>query len=418
MKQKNNQLLLIISGITLFFLLVIQVYWLVKAAQIKESLFNEKANLVLSRTTEVLAEDQQMCGSIGQCVDRENTTELTSKLENRDVRKIDSILNHFMDLYHIRLKYSFKIVSKAGLPNFANTNYAGTVYSMPIEAMAIKKGIDIKLAFPNKREFILAEMGLPFVSSIILIIVIIIIFWRTNLALIRERKIAFNTKELVNNLAHEFKTPLTNIALAAKMIKKDNSLNEVSKVKNYATLVLEENKKLDTKIESLLHLNALEKNEISLDLKNENFHEIISIAVGNMQIQLDHHNTKLNFNLNAQNCFVFIDKEQMVQVISNLIDNAIKYTESKSEITLSTKNNNQYFTFEIADNGIGLNKEYQNKVFEKYYRVPNNNVHNVKGFGLGLTYVKKIVEMHHGNISLYSEPANGTTFKLNLPYAK
>jgi two-component system phosphate regulon sensor histidine kinase PhoR len=416
MRIKQNSLYLIFSGIALLLLLVIQVFWLLRAAQIKEDLFNEKAHLVLSRTSETLKADQQTCGSIGQCLENENEAELTSKLAIKDVKKIDSLLHHFMNLYHIQLSYSFKIINKNNYPDYAHNNAPGAAYSIPIEAEAIKKGIDIKLVFPEKKEFILAEMGLPFISSILLMLCIIVIFWRTNIALFKERKIAANTTEIINNMVHEFKTPLTNINLAAKMLLKEKAAKEIETSKHYANVIIDENKKLDTKIDHLLHLNAIERDEILLKKVNIDFHLIIHRALGNLQMQIEHHEMEILLQLHAKVVAINIDAEQMVNVLINIIDNAIKYAEPKSKIIITTSIQNNNLICEIRDNGIGIKKEFHTKVFEKYFRVPTNNLHQVKGFGLGLTFVKKVVEMHRGKVVLQSEPNQGTCFTLILPY--
>lgn len=404
------------STIALLILLAIQVYWILQAAKVKEALFTEKANMVLSKTIDDLGADKETCMSIGECIDNDSTAELTSKLAKGDIKKIDSLLHFYMQKYHIQIKYTFNIGKQNSNATFNKNGFSNYTYMMPLNDISKKKGVEIKLIFPEKRQFILAEMGLPFIVSIILIITMILIFWKTNASLIKEKKIAAHTNDFINNMSHEFKTPLSNISLAAKMIAKQASNKSEEKVKHYTSIILIENEKLNQQIDLVLNLNALERDEVLIQKSLCDFHQLIELAIKNMYMQIEHNNAKIDLMLKAQNSNVVGDKYQLVAVICNLIDNAIKYAQNCALINIESVNENEKLIIIVSDNGKGIPKEFHQKVFEKYFRVPANDIHDVKGFGLGLAYIKKIVEMHHGKIQLTSEIGKGTSFTISLPY--
>src|ERR1044072_1828811 len=235
MKPNRTYLFIAISSVALVIVLIIQVNWIYQTAKIKEELFNEKANLVLSQTAEALSSD-----SI-------KNIEITAN--GNEKHKIDSLLNHYMIVYNIHLNYYFEV---APLPSSAKIEigFANTInqqlqqqdcYQTCIGQESDKNKLQLKVVFPNKKEFIKAEMGKPFIASVVLILVVLIISWRTILSLMKEKKISEHTTDFLNNMTHEFKTPLTNIALAGKMIIKDSGAAQEEKIKHYTGIILEEN---------------------------------------------------------------------------------------------------------------------------------------------------------------------------------
>jgi two-component system phosphate regulon sensor histidine kinase PhoR len=417
MNLKKANLFVIFSTIALLGLMAIQVFWIWKTASIKESIFNEKANMVLARTTEVLVADKQTCKSISNCIDENSQTELTPIIAKNDLNKIDSLLHHYMHMYNIHIDYKFNIVRQNNQLKYRETSLSNAIFQATLNDIAIEKGIDIKLIFPDRKQYILAEMGWPFFSSILLIITMMIIFWRTNLSLMHEKKIAFHTKEFLNNMSHEFKTPLANIALAAKMVNKENTINDINKINHYTSIILAENEKLNRQIDQVLKLNALEKDEIFVQNVELDFHAIIHNALDEMRMPLELQQSSIHLNLSATKEIIKGDKEQLNSLLCNLIDNAIKYSNPPFSLVIETCNTEHYLQMVFKDNGIGIHPEFHKKVFEKYFRVPTHNLHQVKGFGLGLSYIKKIIEIHQGEITLESELGKGTTFIIKLPYA-
>jgi two-component system phosphate regulon sensor histidine kinase PhoR len=413
MKQSRTKIFIIISSISLIILLVIQVNWILHTAKIKEDLFNEKANMVLSKTTEAIRSDEQACKEIGACA-VENDEGVAAKLGKNEIHKIDSLFKYYMKFYNFYIDYTFEVV-KPKVKSNNETGFSNHIFNKPLQNLAGNNGVELKLIFPEKKQFIMAEMGTLFITSVILILVVFVLFWRTILSLLKEKKIWEHTTDFLNNMTHEFKTPLTNIALASKMLIKDSTNKQPDKIKHYSEIILEENEKLNLQIEQVLSMTALERGEIPLQKMELDFHLLINDTLKCIGIQIDNQQGNIKLNLLAEIFVIKGDKTHLTNALCNLIDNAIKYAKEKPDITIHTYNRGKFLVMEVSDNGIGIEKKYQKKVFDKFFRIPTGDVHNVKGFGLGLAYVKKIVEIHQGIIDIKSEPNKGTIFTISLP---
>jgi len=413
MKQSRTKIFIVISSISLIILLVIQVNWILHTAKIKEDLFNEKANMVLSKTTEAIRSDEQACKEIGACA-VENNEGVAAKLGKNEIHKIDSLFKYYMKFYNFYIDYTFEVV-KPKVKSNNETSFSNNIFNKPLQNLVGNNGVELKLIFPEKKQFIIAEMGTLFITSVILILVVFVLFWRTILSLLKEKKIWEHTTDFLNNMTHEFKTPLTNIALASKMLLKDSTNKQPDKIKHYSEIILEENEKLNLQIEQVLSMTALERGEIPLQKMELDFHQLINDTLKCIGIQIENQQGNIKLNLLAEIFVISGDKTHLTNALCNLIDNAIKYANEKPDITIHTYNRGKFLVIEVSDNGIGIEKEYQKKVFDKFFRIPTGDIHNVKGFGLGLAYVKKIVEIHQGIIEIKSEPNKGTIFTISLP---
>lgn len=413
MKQSRTKIFIVISSISLIILLVIQVNWILHTAKIKEDLFNEKANMVLSKTTEAIRSDEQACKEIGACA-VENDEGVAAKLGKNEIHKIDSLFKYYMKFYNFYIDYTFEVV-KPKVKSNNETGFSNHIFNKPLQNLAGNNGVELKLIFPEKKQFIMAEMGTLFITSVILILVVFVLFWRTILSLLKEKKIWEHTTDFLNNMTHEFKTPLTNIALASKMLMKDSTNKQPDKIKHYSEIIFEENEKLNLQIEQVLSMTALERGEIPLQKMELDFHQLINDTLKCIGIQIENQQGNIKLNLLAETFVILGDKTHLTNALCNLIDNAIKYAKEKPDITIYTYNRGKFLVMEVSDNGIGIEKKYQKKVFDKFFRIPTGDIHNVKGFGLGLAYVKKIVEIHQGIIEIKSEPNKGTIFTISLP---
>jgi two-component system phosphate regulon sensor histidine kinase PhoR len=413
MKKNRTNIFIAISSVALLIVLIIQLNWISQTAKNKEEVFNEKATIVRARVTESLSTDKVI------------SQKLQLGAGKNERRKIDSLLKQQMNFYNFHADYFFEIIpSLPPIPLMLDTNINASnsdkqpeqaCYTKSLDELSNKNGWELKLTFPNKEESILSEMGAPFITAVVLILIVLILFWRTTLSLIAEKRIAEHTTDFLNNMTHEFKTPLTNISLAGKMIAKESKNEE--KIKHYSSIILEENEKLRLQVEQVLSMTALERGEIPLQKTELDFHQLLSDCLKSINIQIENKQGDLKLNLNADNIVVTGDKTHLANAFSNLIDNAIKYSKEKPAITIQTVNRDQHLIITITDKGIGIDKQYHKQVFGKYFRVPTGNVHDIKGFGLGLAYVKKIIELHGGAIELESELGNGTTFTITLPNA-
>jgi two-component system phosphate regulon sensor histidine kinase PhoR len=270
--------------------------------------------------------------------------------------------------------------------------------------------------FPNRIKYIFQTMWAMLIVSGLVICILIFAFYYFITTIIQQKKLSVIKNDFISNMTHEFKTPISTISLATEMLD-DNSVTKTpEKQHRFLKMIKDENKRLSVLVESILQTAILDKGEFKLKLNELNVHEIINTAISNTILLIEQRNGKISTNLNATKIRLQADRVHLTNIIFNLIDNAIKYSKENPEITITTEDIENGINIYIKDNGIGISKENQKKIFEKFYRVPTGNVHNVKGFGLGLSYVQAVVYKHGGDISVQSEPGKGSTFKVFLPF--
>jgi two-component system, OmpR family, phosphate regulon sensor histidine kinase PhoR len=273
----------------------------------------------------------------------------------------------------------------------------------------------LSIYFPYRRNFIIHSLGLMGVSSAFLTLFLILTFAFTLFVIIRQKKLSEMKSDFVNNMTHELKTPISTISLASQMLS-DKSIPVGSKnTDRISEIIAQESKRLGYQVERVLQMAKFDQGKLNLKFRETNLHDLIESVISNFILQVDSKEGMLIPSLHADNDLINADPVHMTNVISNLLDNAIKYTTRKPEIIIETQSNRKEIILIVRDNGIGINKTNQKRIFDKFYRVPTGNVHNIKGFGLGLSYVKKIIEEHSGNVKVESEPGIGSSFILKIP---
>ena len=254
-----------------------------------------------------------------------------------------------------------------------------------------------------------------FIASIVLILIMIVIFVATLSVIFKQKRIAEIRSDFVSNMTHELKTPIATISLAAQMLEDKNIPVELKNVDHLSKMVKEESKRLGLLVEKVLQMAIFDRGTFKLKRKQLNLHSIIRKVLENYALQFQAKSVKVTCDLSAEKAEVYADEVHITNIVSNLIDNAIKYSNDTPIINICTLNKNDGIIVSVKDNGIGIGKEYQKRIFDQFYRVPTGNIHSVKGFGLGLSYVKKIAEMHDGNVWLKSEQGEGSTFSIYIP---
>lgn len=276
----------------------------------------------------------------------------------------------------------------------------------------------LSLYFPGQKNFIFRSLGFMTISSIILTLLIILSFITTIYIIFRQKRLSEIKTDFINNMTHELKTPISTISLASQMINDPSIPAESKNMSKISRIIEDESKRLGYQVEKVLQMAIFDRGKIKLKLKLTDVNDLILSVINNFTIQVDKLGGRITGELNASDCQLKIDTVHFTNVISNLVDNGVKYSLGKPEILVSTENMNGKLLIRVKDNGIGIKKEDQRRIFEKFYRVPTGNIHNVKGFGLGLSYVKKIVEEHQGTITLRSEVNKGAEFEICLPMKK
>lgn len=271
------------------------------------------------------------------------------------------------------------------------------------------------LNFPSNTRYIFETVWIMLLGSSIFTLIIVISFAYTILVIFRQKKLSDIKTDFINNMTHEFKTPIATISLATDSIRDSRVSQNKEKLDYFLNIIGQENKRMNSQVENVLRMAQIEKGELQLNKEEVNIHSVIQHAVDYISLQIEAKNGHITTLLNAERYFVNGDPIHLSNVIFNLLDNANKYSPLSPKITIETLNHKNQLTIRVSDEGMGMTKDTQKRIFEKFYRVPTGNLHDIKGFGLGLSYVKAIVEQHHGTIAVSSEPNEGSTFEIALP---
>ena len=273
----------------------------------------------------------------------------------------------------------------------------------------------LTLYFPNEQNYFIRSLGFMGASSAVLTLFLILIFSTTLYIIFRQKKLSEIKTDFVNNMTHELKTPISTISLASQMLKDDSIAIQEKNVDQITKVIDDESKRLGYQVEKVLQMAIFDRGRIKLKIKDVDVHRIIRNVVSNFTMQIENKNGTIELSLEADPSTIGVDEIHFTNIISNLLDNAIKYCDTIPEIIVRTYISGKELIVSVEDNGIGIRKEEQKRVFERFYRVPTGNIHNVKGFGLGLSYVKKLVEDHGGTIVVDSQPQKGTRFSISIP---
>lgn len=275
--------------------------------------------------------------------------------------------------------------------------------------------LHMALFFPSQEEYVFAQSRGALFLSIMFIVLLIGSFAYTLIVIQRQKRLSTIKNDFINNLTHEFKTPIASISLATSILKSNKAEVTETKKANYLNLIDLESKRLEGQVDKVLQIAMIDSGNFTLEKKHLDIHEVINRVVESMSLVVNKRNGRIDLHLKATNSGVYADDTHLVNIIYNLIDNALKYTTDIPQIAIATENSSQGIEISIKDNGIGIGEEIQKYIFDKFYRAETGNVQNTKGFGLGLSYVKKIIEEHKGRIGLTSTLNQGSEFRLYFP---
>ncbi len=272
------------------------------------------------------------------------------------------------------------------------------------------------LFFPNQKGILLQSVGFMASASLILTLIMLIVSLITILIIFRQKKLSEIKNDFINNMTHELKTPISTISLASQMLVDDTVPMDKKSLDRISNLIKEESKRLGNQVEKVLQMSIFDEGKTDLKIKPLQINDLISQVVEKMSLQINQHQATVELELEKGVSTVLADEIHFTNVIYNLLDNALKYCSANPLIRISSANKKAGIIVIISDNGIGISKDHQKRIFEKFFRVPTGNLHDVKGFGLGLSYVKKVLEDHGGYIKVNSEINKGTNFSIFLPY--
>ena len=338
-----------------------------------------------------------------------------------DAETIERVLSRTLSSFGIDMGFEFAIIddinmeTKVASKNFDINRYDKCYKYNMTPGNAMENPNLFVVDFPNKKDAIMASIYSQVILSLLISILFIVSFSVAIFSILRQKKLDAVKTDFVNNMTHEFKTPIATIKLAATAIKSPQIIENKETISGMAEVILQETSRMTQHVEQVLQIATLDRNGLKLNLTDEDMNMFIRDVASNMELQVTQKGGKLTIDTCDREVHMQIDTVLMTTVILNLIDNAIKYTKEAPEIHINTYTKGDRFFFSVKDNGIGMTKEAQSKIFDRFYRASTGNTHNVKGFGLGLNYAKEIVLAHHGLITVNSTVGKGSTFTVSLP---
>lgn len=354
--------------------------------------------------------------------------QVVTEISEWDVRNIDEnqvqkVLTEELQNRNIPIQFEYGILQDSVLINkqpvtdslkLIDTEYLVNLYPNDI----FQKNLKLALWFPGRDRFIYRSLNWLLLASFLFSLVILLTFGLSVFYIIRQKKISEMKSDFINNMTHEFKTPIATISVATDSITNDKVVNDPEKIRYFAGMIKKENHRMNRQVEDILTIARLDRKDFEFVWEATDVHELIKDAMQGIILQVEKRTGKIELEMNAVNPTVTTDHIHCTNVVYNLLDNAMKYSVNPPEIKITTSNKPKGVLISVEDKGIGMTKAVQSKIFERFYRQTSGNIHNVKGFGLGLNYVKAVLEANHGTISVQSEPGKGSRFEVFLPFVR
>ncbi len=406
--------IILLAFISLAGIIATQIFWVKKAIDLKEQQFDHRAYVALKSVSDRLIQDSKykvQLDGINKKSSNFYTIDFSSPV---NVSMLENYLIIESKNQNLNADFEYGIfectTDSFYTGRFVNIKSTGKIERIDIKAKPFENYY-IGVLFPKKISYLQDDLKLLIFFSLVLLIVIGF-FTYTILIILKQKKLSEIKTDFVNNMTHEFKTPISTIALSSDVLMRDDIVNNPERLKHYATIISEENKRLKGQVESVLQVSQIDSHKIALKISDIDIHTLIENISKNMVPRLDEQQGKITLSLNAKKTIVSGDEVHLTNILYNLLDNAIKYCDKIPEIRISTQNKHKGIEISVKDNGKGIETGSQSMIFEKFFRVPSGNLHDVKGFGLGLFYVKNMIKLHKGKIALHSIPKIGTTFIL------
>jgi len=341
----------------------------------------------------------------------------SEETNSTDYIAIEVVLKELMEEFHIHTPYEFGIKDilqnkwishtfQADTIGLINSNYTTQIFSETEQFF---------LTFPKKSDFFLRQLTFYIWVTLSVILFVLSVFWYILSVVFKQKNLSELKTDFINNMTHEFKTPIATIAFATANIENKKVIKKPEDILKFTEVIKKENKRMNRQVEQVLQAAILDRRALNMSLEPVDIHDVIHQIADTVAIKITSRKGTLIRELNANHHIIQGDRTHLTNVIANLLDNAQKYSPNQPKVTVTTTNSNNHIHISVTDKGKGLSEEEKEKVFDKFYRVPTGNLHNVKGFGLGLSYSKAIVERHGGQISLKSKLHKGSTFTIALP---
>jgi two-component system phosphate regulon sensor histidine kinase PhoR len=413
------RVVIILAGISITGITITQIYWVRKAFDVRENQFNHDVQMALRQVANRLVEINQLPPAGANPV-----SQLTTNYFVADVNgPIAAPTLEFLLLTEFE-KQNISADFEYGIYDCRTQCMSGGKYISPsknikqasLAALPIveSEGMYFGVLFPHLEANLLAQMGIMTFSSVVLLVVIAFFIY-TLLVILKQRRLSEVQRDFINNMTHEFKTPISTIALSSEVLASAQIIETPDRLKRYAGIIQQESTRLQLQIDRVLQMARMDRDQVQLKKEVVSMHQLLRDSAESFNLALQERGGHITLTLNAHHDSVWADALHVSNVFYNLLDNAIKYTTQHPRIVVHTENRKGELVISFEDNGIGIAKENQKRVFDRFYRVPTGNRHDVKGFGLGLHYVRQMMLKHGGQVILHSEVNQGSTFVLIFP---
>jgi len=419
-KSSTIRFIVILGALCIIGITITQIYWVRRAFDLKEAEFERTVNTALYNVAQQIFEISKTPSPAVNPVKQVSTNYFIVMVNSEiDASLLEFLIRNEFEKRAIRADFEY------GVYDCSSERMVYGDY-VPLQTAKEKRvtnkkfpqwanqGYYFGVQFPNRIAHITNQMGIWSFSSVVLLLVIVF-FSYTLFVILKQKRLSEIQKDFINNMTHEFKTPIATIAVSTEVLKDPGIVHQPERLLNYMTIIEKENTRLKQQVERVLQMARLDKEDIGLKKENLSIHHIIQDSLRHTSVALQEKKGNVGLELSADEPAIEGDKLHLTNVFNNLFDNAIKYCKTTPSLIVRTINENGGIAIEVEDNGIGIALENQKRVFQKFYRVPTGNLHDVKGFGLGLSYVRTVVEAHRGKISLRSELGRGSIFKIYLP---
>ena len=420
MSTKSIRAILILMLVTLSALFITQAYWFKRAFNIQKQQLDQKVNIALRHVADELlkinGDTTSIILPISQIASNEYYIPVRS---NFKPSHLDSLLRYEFQTRNLPIEFDYLITKP-----FTNTVFVGNTISylsIPSEVACLSREPsdqkkDFRIRINNKTGYLLNLMGIWMYSSLTLLL-LLAVFTFIIISIIKGKKLELLKKDFVNNMTHELKTPISNISVASDAIRNPRIQMDENKLANYVNIIHQENKRLHHLVDRVLQISSIEKEQESFNFEEVDLHQVIKKVTSNFDPIIQQKDGSIQCSLQANQVKVNGDQVHLSNVFYNLIENAIKYSSDILEINIITTNSVNGVKVEISDKGIGISKENQDRIFDKFFRAETGDLHNTKGYGLGLSYVKLVIEKHFGSITFNSSKDWGTRFHIYIPFS-
>jgi two-component system, OmpR family, phosphate regulon sensor histidine kinase PhoR len=421
MKKNTIRWIIIASAISLIGLIITQLFWINNALRLGEEQFDNRVTIALQGAIDEYVQNYHGKDCDINCGCLTVPVKADSLFINLLPADMDSLLRVHFDYHGLDTVFEFRIVNcSAGKVLFEKkANLKHKKYNSPhkisLSSLRHQESHRMEVQFNQPRQLIVKEMILWLLASILFLLIVIFSFGFIVLTIVRQKKITEMRNDFINNMTHEFKTPISNISLACEVLKRPIISDSPERLNRYIDIISQENRRMRSQVDRILQVAVRNREDLDVDKHPTDIHELIRDAVDTICLEDCREGAIIDLDFQATKSELFIDPVHFTNIIHNLIDNAQKYAVLEPKILIKTTLRDNLFVLELSDNGIGISQDAQKHIFEKFYRVPTGDLHNVKGTGIGLYYVKTMIEAHGGFITVKSELGNGSRFIITLP---